>query len=76
MTYRCSNIIESLFGKYKYYCSEGSMMGLTQSLLIMGAFTSKMDQETISNAMEFSKLKKIKDWADINIGETTYAKRK
>jgi hypothetical protein len=71
-----SDIIESLFGKYKYYCSEGSMMGLTQSVLIMGAVTSKMDQETISNAMEFSKLKKIKDWTDINIGETIYAKRK
>jgi hypothetical protein len=71
-----SDIIESLFGKYKYYCSEGSMMGLTQSVLIMGAVTSRMDQDTISNAMEFSTLKKIKDWTNINIGETTYAKRK
>jgi hypothetical protein len=74
--YLCkSDIIESLFGKFKYLNNENSMMGLTQSVLLMAAITGKMDEKMVKEAMEYSTVNKIEQWTKENIGETVFSKR-
>jgi len=71
-----SDIIESLFGKYKYFNNESAMMGITQSVLIMSAITSKIEADKIKEAMEFCTIGTISEWSKTNIGETVFSKRK
>ena len=71
-----SDIIESLFGKYKYFNNECAMMGITQSVLIMSAITSNIEVGKIKEAMEFCKMGAIFEWTKNNIGETVFSKRK
>jgi len=71
-----SDIIESLFGKYKYFNNESSMMGITQSALIMSAITNKIEVDKIKEAMEYCKISTIAEWSETNIGETVFSKRK
>lgn len=71
-----SDIIESLFGKYKYFNAEGSMMGITQSILLMAAATVKLEMSNIKQALEYCNTEKINDWSKRNIGESIFAKRK
>lgn len=72
----CSDVIESLFGKYKNHCSENSMRGMTQSVLIMAAITSKLDNNEIKTAMEYCIYMKIQKWSKFTIGESDFSKRK
>ena len=69
----CSDIIESLFGKYKNYCPENIMAGMTVSVLIMAAATSKLDMVNIKQAMEFRIYREIQRWsrwAEIHCGSS------
>lgn len=71
-----SDIIETLFGKYKYFCAEGAHMGITQSVLIMAASTAKLDVTNIRNALDYCVFSKIDKWAATAIGESVFSKRK
>lgn len=72
----CSDIIESLFGKYKNYCSENSLKGITQSVLIMAAATSKLDADSVKEAMEYGIYNDIQKWSKFTVGESDFSKRK
>lgn len=72
----CSDIIESLIGKYKNYCPENSLIGITQSVLIMAAATSKLDTASLKKAMEYSIYSDIQKWSKKTIGESDFSKRK
>ncbi len=70
-----SDIIESLFGKYKYYCSESALMGITQSILIISAATLQIDHSCINKAMESNTFMDIHNWSKKTIGESDFSKR-
>ena len=72
----CSDIIESLFGKYKNYCSENSLKGITQSVLIMSAATSKLDADSVKEAIGYSIYNDIQKWSRFTVGESDFSKRK
>lgn len=71
-----SDIIESLFGKYKHFKAKGALMGYTKTVLNMAAFTAKLSVDEIHSAMENTTEKILHIWAKENIGETVFAKRK
>lgn len=71
-----SDIIESLFGKYKYFKAEGALVGYTKTVLNLAAFTAKLSVEKIHNAMESTTEKMIQTWSHDTIGETLFSKRK
>ncbi len=72
----CSDIIESLFGKYKNCCSENSMFGITKSILIIAAATSKLNYNTVKKALEFSTYNDIDKWSNLVVGESDFSRRK
>lgn len=71
-----SDIIESLFGKYKYYCSENALMGMTQSILIIAAATMELGINPIREAMNSHRYSDVQSWAKYTIGESDFCKRK
>ncbi len=71
-----SDILESSFGKYKNYISDNISVGITDLSLAIPAFGSKLEQEEIKKAMEGVKVNQIKEWSNINIGNTQTKKRR
>ena len=65
-----SDIIESAFGKYKNYISTNPMAGITNLTLCLAAFTSKLTKESITEALEKTKITDIQNWTKENIGTT------
>jgi len=72
----CSDIIESAFGKYKYYLSNNPMAGITDLALCIPVFTCDLTQENIKDALENATMKDINKWTKENIGTTLFAQRK
>lgn len=71
-----SDIIESLFGKYKYYCSENALMGMTQSILIIAAATMELGINPVREAMNSHRYSDVQSWSRHDIGESDFCKRK
>jgi len=71
-----SDILESLFGKYKYRVSENPMASITTLMLIIAAFTIDLTEEKIKQSIENVKMEDIKKWSRQNIGVSLFQKRK
>lgn len=70
-----SDIIESAFGKYKYYIHTNPMVGITNLSLTLAAFTGKLTLQEMKETFQSTKVDHVKNWTEKNIGETTLSKR-
>lgn len=70
-----SDIIESAFGKYKNFLSHNPMAGVTRLILVIAAFCSPLDEDFVKESMENTTISQVKEWTDINVGQTLYKKR-
>jgi hypothetical protein len=71
-----SEILESAFGKLKSLDRECGNSGFTHSILGVGACFSKLDYETISEAMKSISNEDVNEWKNKMIGETQQSKRR
>ena len=71
-----SDILESIFGKYKNRVSENPMASITCLMLIIAAFTSDLTEESVKQSVENVKITDIKKWSKENIGVSLFEKRK
>lgn len=71
-----SDILESAFGKYKNYLSKNPMACVTDLVLCIPAFTCKLTEENIKEALETVKIKQLQKWKQDNICKTLLSKRK
>jgi hypothetical protein len=71
-----SDIIESIFGKYKNFSARTAMQGIGKIILTIPVFTSKITLEKIKKALETVSIKSMHQWIDQNIGQSLFAKRK
>lgn len=71
-----SDIIESAFGKYKNYVSNNPLAGITNLVLCISAFTSKLTDYEIKIALEKTRIMDIKNWTKKFIGKTQIQKRR
>ena len=71
-----SDILESIFGKYKNRVSENPMASITCLMLIIAAFTSNLTEDSIKQSIENVKIADIKKWSKENIGVSLFEKRK
>lgn len=71
-----SDILESIFGKYKNRVSENPMASITNLMLIIAAFTCNLTKESIKESIEKVKIADIKKWSQENIGSSLFEKRK
>jgi len=72
----CSDIIESVFGKYKNFSGKSPMKEVGKAVLTIPVFTSNVNYDEVKAAMETISTKDVKAWLDENIGESLFAKRK
>ena len=70
-----SEIIESLFGKFKYFEKQQSSSGFTVSVLALAAMVGKVTTQIIEKAMKFTKVQQIKKWFHDNIGTSVQGQR-
>jgi len=72
----CSDIIESVLGKYKTFSGKSPMKEVGKAVLTMPVFTSSINANEVKAAMECVSAEDVKKWIDENIGESLFAKRK
>jgi hypothetical protein len=72
----CSDVIESLFGRFKHLEQQQSGSGFTQLLLALPALVGKKSRELLKQAMETVKVSELSLWLKENIGMSVQAKRK
>ena len=75
-----SDIIESLFGKYKERKSPNKLYGVTSQVLFIPLYTRLLNPKTANNfdfkiVLEEMKMDKIKDWGDKNLTPNLVTKR-
>lgn len=71
-----SDIIESIFGKYKNFSGRSSLKGIGRMVLSIAVFTTEPTLETIQEAMENLRFVDVTDWLRDTIGTSLFAKRK
>ena len=71
-----SDIIESVFGKFKIFSAKNPMKEIGRSVLTMPILTSEVTIEEVKEAMETISDKKLSEWLESNIGESLFAKRR
>jgi hypothetical protein len=71
-----SDILESIFGKYKNRVSDNPMASVSVLMLTIAAFTVNLTEEKIRESIETVKIKDIKKWSDENVGVSLFQKRK
>jgi len=72
----CSDIIESILGKYKSFSMKSPMKEVGKTLLTIPVFTSEITPEEVKKAMECVSNKYVNQWLAKTIGETLFVKRK
>jgi hypothetical protein len=72
----CSDIIESVLGKYKIFSGKSPMKEVGKAVLTMPVFTSNIDYKEVKTAMESTSANDVKRWLDNNIGESLFSRRK
>jgi len=72
----CSDIIESVIGKYKSFSAKTPMKEVGKAVLTIPVFTSEVTRKEVKEAMEQVSTQDLKDWLEQNIGTTLFAKRK
>lgn len=72
----CSDIIESVFGKYKIFSGKSPMKEIGRAVLTIPVFTSSVDYNEVKDAMESVSAKDVSEWLKENVGESLFSKRK
>ena len=72
----CSDVIESIFGKYKNELSKNPMNGITDLVLIIPALTARLDPDSVKAAIDNCTVKDIDIWKKENLCNSLLAKRR
>lgn len=71
-----SEILESLFGKFKYIEDNQASSGLSSLVLSIPALVGKLDESIVQGALETISCFDIDAWIDENMGTTFLSKRR
>jgi hypothetical protein len=71
-----SEVIESVFGKLKYFEKDQSKSGFTVFLLSLAASVSETTQDVVEKALASVPTKKVFQWFKDHVGQSVQSKRK
>ena len=71
-----SDIIESVFGKYKHFTAKGPLKEIGKLVLAIPAFVSDLSTHLIKEAMESVRTIDVDDWVSTHLGTSMLAKRR
>ena len=72
----CSEIIESIFGKFKQLEKNHASGGITSLVLSLPALVGNISEEIVKQAMETISIDHIKGWIEENLGDTFWSQRR
>ena len=72
----CSEVIESVFGKYKQLEKNHASAGLTSLVLGLPALVGNITMDTVKAAMEQVSVERVKNWVLENLGKTFWSRRR
>jgi len=70
-----SDIIESLFGKFKYTIEKSPQNDMNHSILIIPLLCGKISEQRILNSLNSVSQKELEEWKEHHIGKTMRMKR-
>lgn len=70
-----TDIVESLFGKYKYIIKRSPQTEVNRSVLIIPALCGNIDEHKILKTLESTNHQELKNWEEENVGDTMRTKR-
>jgi hypothetical protein len=71
-----SEILESLFGKFKYIEGDQASSGLSSLVLSIPALVGKLDESIVKEALETVSCVDVNEWIEKNMGETFLSQRR
>ena len=71
-----SDIIESIFGKYKIFSSARPLKEIGQILLTIPVFTTEITPDQVKQAMESVRMQDVEKWAHKTFGQSMLSKRR
>jgi hypothetical protein len=71
-----SDIIESVFGRYKIFAARGPLKEIGRLVLLIPAFLSDLSAPTIREAMTSVRSIDVEQWVETNIGLSMLARRR
>ena len=71
-----SDIIESIFGKYKQYTANSPLKEVSKMILTIPLCVTKITGQLVKKAMECISTMNVKEWADQVFGPSALSKRK
>jgi len=71
-----SDIIESVFGKYKRFSQRASIKGVGKIVLMIPVFTGRLTMKKLNKAMETIRCADVKKWINDKLGVSFFAKRR
>lgn len=71
-----SDIIESVFGKYKHFTAKGPLKEIGKLVLAIPAFVSGLSTDLIREAMETVRTADVDTWVDTHLGKSMLARRR
>ncbi len=71
-----SDIIESIFAKYKNFSSRSALKGIGKMILSIPVFTTKITTERVRKAMEKLRFRDVSDWLGNALGKSLLSMRK
>jgi hypothetical protein len=71
-----SDMIESSFGKFKFYTNKNTSIGITNLALTIPAFLGKTEITDVHKGLSTIKINNLKNWSAEYIGDTELKKRR
>lgn len=71
-----SDVLESIFGKYKLFSAERSFKEIGQMILTIPLFTTKLTPHRVKQALETIHITDVKEWAKQLFGQSMLSKRR
>ena len=71
-----SDIIESIFGKYKVFSEKTPMVEIGKTILTIPVLVSRVSHGEVKEAMESISNRDLNEWIKNNLGESLFSKRK
>jgi hypothetical protein len=70
-----SDIIESIFGKYKLFSSKTKLQGISKLILAIPVFVADITIDEVKGSLESIRSIDVKEWIDDNLGQSLLSKR-
>ena len=71
-----SDVLESIFGKYKLFSAERSFKEIGQMILTIPLFTTQLTPQRVKQALETIRITDVKAWAKQLFGQSMLSKRR